>query len=131
MGSFHSLPVELQRTAIMTARENAKSNKQNFDKDLTKQFEQRRVKGEIKLDKAYDDAKGEFIFAIYFHKQFLLPWCWRSKEIANEVYLGLRSKTARLAAAKEQILMRTWGWVGRGHIMCGLRMVILSLQKKY
>ena len=74
-----------------------------------KQFEKRRVKEDIQLDRKYDDAKEEFIVAIYFHKQLLSTRCWRTKEVANEVYLGMRSKAARLAAVKEQILIRYLG----------------------
>ena len=49
MGTFHLLPPELQKTAIMASKEHAKSNRKNFDAALEKQFKKRRMEEEIML----------------------------------------------------------------------------------
>ena len=56
MGTFHLLPPELQKTAIMASKENAKSNRKNFDEALERQFKKRRMKEEIMLRKQYANA---------------------------------------------------------------------------
>ena len=44
MGDFHLLPPELQKTAIMASKENAKHKQKNFDEALEQHFKKRRMK---------------------------------------------------------------------------------------
>ena len=60
----------------------------------------------------------EFIVAIYFLEQMNSPRCWRTVEQANYFHKELKSKTARLRAVKEQLLVRYLGcgWVEAHHL---------------
>ena len=117
VGTFHLLPPELQRTALIASKENATDNRRRFDVALEKQFEKRRRKEEIALDKKYKDATEEYIVALYFFEQYHSPRCWTCVDTARIFYLKLKSETARLAAVKEQILIRYLGlgWVEAHH----------------
>ena len=66
MGWFHKLPEELQRSLIATSWKFASMMGKDFDKALQRQFDARRRKEEIKLEKQYEDPSGEYIVAIYF-----------------------------------------------------------------
>ena len=101
--------MELQRTAILAAQENAKVDKCRFDVALEKQFESRRRKEEIALEKKYKDASEDHIVAIYFFKQYDSPRCWITKEMTEEFYSDLKYESRRLTAVKEQILIRYLG----------------------
>lgn len=109
IGTFHKLPQELQRTAILSAQENAGDNKRRFDIALEKQFEKRRMKEEIALQEKYKGASNDYIVAIYFFEQFHSPRCWNTVEEAEEFYSELKSESKRLEAVKEQILIRYLG----------------------
>ena len=63
----------------------------------------RRRKEEIALEKKYEDATKDYIDAIYFLEQYHSPHCWLTLEVAAEFYSDMGSKTARIAAVKEQI----------------------------
>ena len=102
---------ELQRTDVLTSKENANANKRIFDYALENQFVKRRRKEEISLEKKYEDATEDYIVAIYFHDQYHSPRCWLTLEMEAELYSALGSDTARLAAVKEQIIIR---YVGLG-----------------
>ena len=71
-----------------------------------------RRKEEIALEKRYEDAPEDYIVEIYSHEKYHSPRCWLTLEVAAELYSDLGSKTARLAAVKEQILIRylVMGW---------------------
>ena len=117
LGTFHSLPPELQRTAMLVAKENASNNRQRFDNALKKQFAKRQMKEEIGLRKQYENATEEYVVAIYFYEQYHSPRCWLTEKDAKETYLKLGNESARLAAVKEQILIRYLGlgWVEAHH----------------
>jgi len=117
MGTFHLLPPELQKTAIVASQENAKSNRKNFDEALERQFKKRRMKGEIMLRKQYANATEEYVVVIYFYEQYHSPRCWKSVEEAKSTYARLASEVARLVVVKEQILIWYLGlrWVQAHH----------------
>jgi len=76
------------------------------------------MKEEISMiRKQYANATEEYVVAIYFYEQHHLPRCWNSVEEATSTYARLASETARLAAVKEQILIRylELGWVQAHH----------------
>ena len=52
-----------------------------------------------------------------FTKQYHSPQCWAIVDEANDIFLKLKSETARLGAVKEQILIRYLGsgWVKAHH----------------
>ena len=78
------------------------------------------MKEEICLRKQYENATEEYVVAIYFYEQYHSPWCWLRKKDAKETYLKLGNESARLAAVKEQILIRYLGlgWVEGGGAPC-------------
>ena len=121
IGTYHMLPPELQRTAIIAAKENAGENRQKFDVALKDQFEKRRRKEEIALEKKYENASEDYIVAIYLFEQYDSPRCWLTAEVSERVYSDLNSETRRLAAVKEQILIRYLGlgWEEAYHAWSG------------
>ena len=92
--------------------DNKNVNKRRFDDTLENQFMKRRRKEEISPEKRYKDAIQDYILAIYFHEQYHPPRCWLTLEVAGEFYSFRGSETERLAAVKEQILIRyiILGW---------------------
>ena len=75
LGTFHSLPPELQRMAILVAKVNAS----NIVKDLIthlKKIAKSQMKEEIGLRKQYENATEEYVVAIYFYEQYHSPRCW-------------------------------------------------------
>ena len=69
MGTFHLLPPELQRTAIIASKENAPLNWRRFDEALERQYAKCRMKEEISLKKQCANASEEYVVAIYFYEQ--------------------------------------------------------------
>ena len=117
LGGFHALPVELQRTALVTAREQTNNNKRAFNEKLAIQFEKRQQREQAKMQKRLDDAQEDHIVAIYFYEQFHSERCWHTVEKAKYEYKELKVETKRRAAVKEQILIRLLGlgWVDAHH----------------
>ena len=110
VGVFYLLPEELQRNDFLTSKENANVNKSRFDKALENQFVKRRRKEDIILEKKLEDATEDYIFEIYFHEKYHSPCCWLTLEVAAEFYSSLGTEISRLAAVKEQILIRYLGF---------------------
>ena len=73
----------------------------DFDAALQRQFDARRRKEEIKLEKQYEDASEEYIVAIYFFEQYFSPRCWSTANITKEQYDKLVSESRKLEAVKE------------------------------
>ena len=101
IGTFHLFPPELQKTAIMASKENAKNNRKYFDEALERQFKKLRMKEEIMIRKQYANATEEYVVAIYFYEQCHSPRCWKSVEEAKSTYARLASERAWLGAVKE------------------------------
>ena len=66
-------------------------------------------KEEIATERQLEGTQDEYIVAVYLLKQFNSPCCWRTIKRAEYFYKRLKSKTARLRAVKEQILIRYLG----------------------
>ena len=62
----------------------------------------------MKINK-YEDATDDYIVVICFNEKYHPPRCWLTLEVAAKFYSALGSETARLAAVKEQILIRYLG----------------------
>ena len=135
IGVFHLLSEELQRTAVLTSKENKNVNKTRFDNALENQFVKRRRKEDTTLEIKYEDATEDYKVAIDFHEKYHSPCCWITLEVVAEFYSVLGSETARLAAVKEQILI--WylglGWELDHHACLGggkeflFRIIVQSL----
>ena len=112
LGFFIFFQEELQRTVVLTSKENANVNKRRFGGALENHFVKRRRKEEITLEKKYEDATEGYIVAIYFHEQYHSPCCWITLEVSAEFYSALGIETARLVTVKEQIRIRylRLGW---------------------
>ena len=106
---MHFFQEELQRTNVITSKENANINKRIFDNSLENQFVKRRRKEEIAFENKYEDATDDYNVAIYSHEQYHSPRFWLTLEVAVKFYSDLGSETARLAAAKEHIFIRYLG----------------------
>ena len=61
MGGYHKKLLELQRSAMYTAKWKRKKHKQRWRKQLQVQFDARRRKDEIVRDKKLDAAMEEYI----------------------------------------------------------------------
>ena len=71
---------------------------------MVEQLEMKHRKEEIILEKNLENALEDYIDALYLFEKYNSKQCWRKKVIALENYLGLRSKSARLAAVKVRFL---------------------------
>ena len=71
---------------------------------MVEQFEMKRRKEEIILDKNPENALKYYINDLYLFNQYNSKRCWRAKVIALENYFGLKSESARLAAVKVRFL---------------------------
>ena len=97
MGTFHLLPPELQKTAIMASKENAKSNQKNFDAALERQFKKRRMKEEIILRKQYANATEEYVVTIYFMNSI------------THINVGRQWRKQKAHMPDSQVKQRGWG----------------------
>ena len=75
------LIVELQRTAVITSKDNGNFNKRIFDDALENKFVKIRRKEEIALKKKYEDATEDFIVEFYFHGQYHSYRYWLTLEV--------------------------------------------------
>ena len=64
---------------------------------------------EIAMEKKLDGSLESLIGAIYFWEQYDSPRCCKTVDEATEQYNDQKSKTAKLRAVKEQILIRYLG----------------------
>ena len=80
------IPEELQRTAVLTSRDNANVNKRIFENALENKFVKCRRKEEIALEKKYEYATDDYIVAMYFYEKYHSPSCWLTTEVAAEFY---------------------------------------------
>ena len=81
-----------------------KSPRYDFRITMVRQLEMKRRKEEIIMEKKLQNALEEYIDALYLFNRYNSKRCWREKMIALENYLGLRRKSARLAAVKVRFL---------------------------
>ena len=69
---------------------------------MVEQFEMKRRKEEIILEKKLENPLEDYINALYLFEQYNSKQFWRTMVIEN--YLGLKSKSVRLAAVKVHFL---------------------------
>ena len=62
MGGFHSLPPDLQMTAVHTAKQNWKSHRYDLKIAMVEQLEMKRRKEEIILEKNLENIFFQYIF---------------------------------------------------------------------
>ena len=104
MSGFHLLPLELQRTSLLTAKWNWKSHRYDFKISMVEQLETKRRKEEIITEKKISNALEDYIDDLYLFEKYNSKHYWRKKVIGLEKYLGLRSESARLAAVRVRYL---------------------------
>jgi len=117
IGLFHELLSEVTDSLIYGAKKNAKQSKREVDGLLRIQAGSREQKQLASRGKKLDNARGGLIDAIYLKQQYKSPRCWMTEEVAFSTFEQLNTKKARLAAVKEQILIRYLGlgWVDAHH----------------
>jgi hypothetical protein len=117
LGSFHMLHPKIQDSLLQTARKTAKKHGQRFNAALKRQEDLKREKMELLFEKKLDDKGSNFIENLYLWDQWHHEKCWQTEEEANEQYLALTSKTSKLKAVKDQLLIRYLGlgWVEAYH----------------
>ena len=71
---------------------------------MVEQLEMKRKKEEIILEKKLENSLKDYIDALYLFKQYNSKWCWRTKVIEIENYLGLKNESARMAAVKVRFI---------------------------
>ena len=96
MCGFHLLSPELQRTEVLTAKWNWKSHRYNFKISMVEQLEMKCRKEDIILEKKLENTLEDYINALYLFNEYKSKRCWKTKVIALENYLVLKSKSARL-----------------------------------
>jgi len=117
LGSFHMLHPKLQDSLLQTSRKNAKKHGARFDAALKRQEDLKREKMELLLAKKLEDKGSNFLENLYLWDQWHHEKCWHTKEEANDQFKALTSKTAKLKAVKDQLLIRYLGlgWVEAYH----------------
>ena len=100
IGGFHLLPPELQHTAIVTSKWNTKQHKEKWRTELKTQFDTRRRKEEITLEKKLDVSKEDHIEACFLFEQYHSMRRWKTKREAISIHRALKSESARLTAVK-------------------------------
>ena len=86
IGFLNLLPEYLQRTAVLTSKNNANINKRRFDDASENQFLKRRRKEDISLENKYEDTTQYYTVVIYFNEKYHSPRCWITLEVAAELY---------------------------------------------
>ena len=109
LGSFHQLHSKLQNSMLITARITAKKIGQRFNAALKRQEDVKREKMELLLQKKLDDKGSNFLENLYLWDQWHHEKCWHTEAEANEQYNALTSKSAKLKAVKNQLLIRYLG----------------------
>ena len=71
---------------------------------MVEQFNIEQRKEYIILEKKLENALEDYINYLYLLQQYTFKRCWWTKVIALETYLGLKSKSARLASVKVRLL---------------------------
>ena len=104
VGGFHKLVPELQYTAMLTSKEERKNNKKQFQAYLKCQFDKRRIKEEVAMQKKLDMAQEDYMEAVLLYDQYHSERCWLTGRVAREVYSQLKSESARLAAVKVNVI---------------------------
>ena len=117
IGLFHRLLIELTDSLIATGKRNAKNLRRAILEALKLQASAREEKVKALQNKKLDAARGVLIDAIYLYQQYNCPRCWKTEEEAFANFEGLKWKKDKLAAVKEQILIRYLGlgWVEAHH----------------
>ena len=90
----------MQYTAILTAKEKRNSNRKEFQAHLKKQFDKRRIKEEMAMQKKLELAQEDYMEAVILYEQYHSDRCWLTGKVAREVYGQLNSESARLSAVK-------------------------------
>ena len=104
MGRFHLIHPDFQRTSVLTAKWNQKSPRFELKIAMVEQLEIKRRKEKIILEKKLETSLEDYINALYLFKKYNSKRCWRTKLIALENYLGLKSESVRLKAMKVRFL---------------------------
>ena len=104
MGGFHSLAPDFQRTSVLTAEWNRRSHRYDFKIAIVEQLEMKRRKEEIIMENKLENALEDYINDLHLFKRYNYKRCWRTRVIAHEIYLGLKSESARLADVKVSFL---------------------------
>jgi len=117
LGTYHQLCQKLQDSLLRTARKTAKKLGQRFNDALERQEDTKREKMELLLLKKLDDKGSNFLENLYLWEQWHHEKCWQTVEEATEQYNALTSKSAKLRAVKDQLLIRYLGlgWVEAYH----------------
>ena len=72
MGGFHLLPPDLQRTVVLTVKWNRKSHRYDFKIAMVEQFEMKRRKEEIILEKNLGNALEDYIVICIYSSNITL-----------------------------------------------------------
>ena len=86
IGGFHLLTPEFQITSVITDKWNRKSHRYDFKIAIVEQFEMKRRKEEIILEKKLENALENCIDALYLFERYNSKRCLRPKVIAPENY---------------------------------------------
>ena len=94
---------------LTTARITAKKIGQRFNTVLKQQEDVKREKMELLLQEKLDNKSFNFLENLYLWDQWHNEKCWHTEAEANEQYNALTSKTVKLKAVKNQLLIRYLG----------------------
>lgn len=104
VGNYHVLPYELQRTAMFTSKWQTNSHKNQHRVKLKCQFDIRREKEQMIMEKKLDMAREDYIDGLALFEQYHSKRRWKSKEEAIRIWDALNSESTRLESVKVRLL---------------------------
>ena len=113
LGTFHLLPVELQKTLLVVCKRGSYKARKDFSAALQRQ---RHAKAEKKMlieKKKLQNAEKEYIEAWYYlFQQYHSARCWQTVSQARAEYRQLKTMRDKFYFVKEQILIcdKGLGW---------------------
>lgn len=117
LGYFHSLPPKEKESLLRYAVSYAATMRAVERADLVEQRAVKLAKEEALRQAGLESATEEYIDAIYYRTMYDSPARWRTPADVTREVGKLKSKSAKLAALKEQIRIRTLGlgWADLHH----------------
>ena len=117
LGLFHRLPEELSTSLLAMSKARSKKTRAKFNAELLERRQAYYERMQLEKEEKLKHAEKALIDAMYLHKQYHSPACWRTVQSAKAEYEKLTTKKDKLKHVKENILIRYLGlgWVEAHH----------------
>ena len=108
-GAFYSLTPHMREALLTMGARDAPAEMAMERTDLSGQREARRRKEELAAEVGRHNATEQYIDRLYYYEMWGAPACWKTASKADTELTKLESRSAKLAALKEQIRIRVLG----------------------